>query len=262
MPQEFFFYAMAGREGLIDTAVKTAETGYIQRRLVKALEDVMVCYDGTVHNSLRDLIRFIYYSEDGMDGAFIEQQKIDTFGMSDKEFEHQYQVDVTDKGGFLPGVLQIGIDDSSLELQAKLDEEYGRLVQDRRVLQTFIFPRADGLTPHYLPVNLHRIIQNVTQIFHIDWRNPSGLEPSYMVDAVYQLTERLVTVYGDDPLSKEVQTNSSLTFRMHVGATLAVTRRVLEQYHPNREAFEWVLSPLTSRPHRFWCRNLRRVVCH
>jgi len=38
-PQEFFFHAMAGREGLIDTAVKTAETGYIQRRLVKALED-------------------------------------------------------------------------------------------------------------------------------------------------------------------------------------------------------------------------------
>ncbi|PIL22892.1 hypothetical protein GSI_15588 [Ganoderma sinense ZZ0214-1] len=43
-PQEFFFYAMAGREGLIDTAVKTVETGYIQRCLVKALEDVQVCY--------------------------------------------------------------------------------------------------------------------------------------------------------------------------------------------------------------------------
>lgn len=55
-PQEFFFHAMAGREGLIDTAVKTAETGYIQRRLVKALEDAMVCYDGTVRNSLGDLI--------------------------------------------------------------------------------------------------------------------------------------------------------------------------------------------------------------
>ena len=48
---EFFFHAMAGREGLIDTAVKTAETGYIQRRLVKALEDVTICYDGTVRNS-------------------------------------------------------------------------------------------------------------------------------------------------------------------------------------------------------------------
>jgi hypothetical protein len=41
-PQEFFFHAMGGREGIVDTAVKTAETGYIQRRLVKAMEDVMV----------------------------------------------------------------------------------------------------------------------------------------------------------------------------------------------------------------------------
>ncbi len=50
-PSEFFFHAMGGREGVIDTAVKTSETGYIQRRLVKALEDVMVKYDGTVRNS-------------------------------------------------------------------------------------------------------------------------------------------------------------------------------------------------------------------
>ncbi|KAI6894964.1 RNA polymerase II largest subunit, partial [Hortaea werneckii] len=65
-PQEFFFHAMGGREGLIDTAVKTAETGYIQRRLVKALEEVMVKYDGTVRNSLGDILQFIY-GEDGLD---------------------------------------------------------------------------------------------------------------------------------------------------------------------------------------------------
>lgn len=47
-PSEFYFHAMGGREGLIDTAVKTAETGYIQRRLIKAMESVMVHYDGTV----------------------------------------------------------------------------------------------------------------------------------------------------------------------------------------------------------------------
>lgn len=41
-PQEFFFHAMGGREGLIDTAVKTSSTGYIQRRLIKAMEDLMV----------------------------------------------------------------------------------------------------------------------------------------------------------------------------------------------------------------------------
>ena len=43
-PQEFFFHAMGGREGLIDTAVKTANSGYIQRRLVKALEDLSISY--------------------------------------------------------------------------------------------------------------------------------------------------------------------------------------------------------------------------
>lgn len=50
-PSELFFHAMGGREGLIDTAVKTAETGYISRRLMKALEDVMVKYDGTVRTA-------------------------------------------------------------------------------------------------------------------------------------------------------------------------------------------------------------------
>ncbi|KAJ7480001.1 DNA-directed RNA polymerase II, subunit 1 [Mycena galericulata] len=245
-PQEFFFHAMAGREGLIDTAIKTAETGYIQRRLVKALEDVMVCYDGTVRNSLGDLIQFVY-GEDGMDGAFIEKQSVDTFALNDEEFKHQYRVDVTDeKGGFVAGVLQVGLDDSSLELQAKLDEEYTQLVEDRRLLRTFIFPRADPTTNFYLPVNLMRIVQNSKQIFHIDHRKPSDLEPAYIVDAVRELGERLIVVRGDDPLSKEAQQDAVLRFRMHLRATFA-TRRVLERHHLNREAFDWVLGEVESK---------------
>jgi len=237
---------MAGREGLIDTAVKTAETGYIQRRLVKALEDVMVCYDGTVRNSLGDLIQFVY-GEDGMDGAFIEKQTIETFGLNDREFEHNYRVDVTDpSGGFLPGVLQVGIDDSSLELQSKLDEEFARLVDDRRLLRDFVFPRVSTNQPHYLPVNLHRILQNAIQIFHIDRRKPSDLEPSYIVDAVHELGKRLIVVRGDDQLSKEAQDNSTLNFRMHLRATFA-TRRVLERFHLTREAFDWVIGEVETK---------------
>jgi DNA-directed RNA polymerase II subunit RPB1 len=67
---------MGGREGLIDTAVKTAETGYIQRRLIKALEDVMVKYDGTVRTSKQQIIQFLY-GEDGMAGENIEDLKIE-----------------------------------------------------------------------------------------------------------------------------------------------------------------------------------------
>ncbi|KAH6905398.1 hypothetical protein BKA70DRAFT_1431009 [Coprinopsis sp. MPI-PUGE-AT-0042] len=115
---------MAGHEDLIDTAVKTAETGYIQHRLFKALEDVMVCYDGTVRNSLSDVLQFIY-GEGGMDAAFIEKQNINTFTLDDKSFDHTYRMNVTDNySWFLPGTLQVGIGDSSLELQGKLDKEH------------------------------------------------------------------------------------------------------------------------------------------
>ena len=93
-PQEFFFHAMAGREGLIDTAVKTAETGYIQRRLVKALEDIMVHYDGTTRNSLGDIIHI--YGEDGIDGTQVEKQSVDTIPGSDESFERRYKIDVLD----------------------------------------------------------------------------------------------------------------------------------------------------------------------
>ena len=245
-PQEFFFHAMAGREGLIDTAVKTAETGYIQRRLVKALEDVQVCYDGTVRNSLGDLIQFIY-GEDGMDGAFIERQNIETFALNNAQFEHDFRVDVTDpSGGFLPGVLQAGLDDSSLDLQGRLDEEFTQLSEDRRLLRDWIFPRTDPDAPRYLPVNLQRIVQNAMQIFHIDKRKPSDLEPAYIIDSVRELCDRLVVVRGEGLLSKEAQQNATLLFHMLLRATFA-TRRVLERFHLNREAFEWVLGEVEAK---------------
>jgi DNA-directed RNA polymerase II subunit RPB1 len=85
-PIEFFFHAMGGREGLIDTAVKTSETGYIQRRLMKALEDVMVKYDATVRNSSQQVIQFLY-GEDGMAGEYIEDLKIDILKQNDESLE-------------------------------------------------------------------------------------------------------------------------------------------------------------------------------
>jgi DNA-directed RNA polymerase subunit A' len=65
-PLEFFFHAMGGREGLVDTAVRTQQSGYMQRRLINALEHLRVEYDGTVRNSVGDIIQFTY-GEDGID---------------------------------------------------------------------------------------------------------------------------------------------------------------------------------------------------
>ena len=112
-PAEFFFHAMGGREGLIDTAVKTSETGYIQRRLVKALEDVMVSYDGTVRNSANQVIQFVY-GEDGMAAEHIEDIKIDLLKMGNTELDQRFNI--------MPGkfiqhreALRRGLEDSIVE---------------------------------------------------------------------------------------------------------------------------------------------------
>jgi DNA-directed RNA polymerase subunit A' len=67
-PIEFFFHSMGGREGLVDTAVRTQQSGYMQRRLINALEHIRVEYDQTVRDSRGDIIQF-RYGEDGVDTA-------------------------------------------------------------------------------------------------------------------------------------------------------------------------------------------------
>jgi DNA-directed RNA polymerase II subunit RPB1 len=59
-PQEFWFHAMSGREGVTDTALKTAQSGYIQRKMVKIMEDIQVKYDQSVRNSVGSIIQFTY----------------------------------------------------------------------------------------------------------------------------------------------------------------------------------------------------------
>jgi DNA-directed RNA polymerase III subunit RPC1 len=70
-PPEFLFHAISGREGLVDTAVKTAETGYMARRLMKALEDLCTHYDLSVRNSVGGIVQF-QYGDDTLDPVCLE----------------------------------------------------------------------------------------------------------------------------------------------------------------------------------------------
>jgi DNA-directed RNA polymerase subunit A' len=67
-PTEFFFHAIGGREGLVDTAIRTSQSGYLQRRLVNALQDLEVKYDGTVKETRGMIVQF-QYGEDGVDAS-------------------------------------------------------------------------------------------------------------------------------------------------------------------------------------------------
>mmetsp|Transcript_1987 Transcript_1987/g.2788 ORF Transcript_1987/g.2788 Transcript_1987/m.2788 type:complete len:1737 (-) Transcript_1987:583-5793(-) len=80
-PQEYYFHCMAGREGLVDTAVKTSRSGYLQRCLVKHLEELKVEYDFTVRNGEGGVVQFLY-GEDGLDptkSAFLDDTSDKTF---------------------------------------------------------------------------------------------------------------------------------------------------------------------------------------
>jgi DNA-directed RNA polymerase subunit A' len=74
-PLEFFFHAMGGREGLVDTAIRTAQSGYMQRRLVNALQDLSVNPDGTVRDN-RGVVIQTRYGEDGVDPAKSDYGKV------------------------------------------------------------------------------------------------------------------------------------------------------------------------------------------
>ena len=93
---ELFFHAMGGRIGLIDTAVKTSQTGYIQRRLIKGLEDLKVEYDLTVRNSSGKVIQFSY-GEDSFDPMFVENQSLPIVTMSTQDIYMHYDMVTTDK---------------------------------------------------------------------------------------------------------------------------------------------------------------------
>jgi DNA-directed RNA polymerase subunit A' len=73
-PTEYFFHSMGGREGLVDTAVRTSRSGYMQRRLINALEDLKVVEDRSVRNTANTIIQF-KYGEDGVDPSRIPSGK-------------------------------------------------------------------------------------------------------------------------------------------------------------------------------------------
>ncbi|MFX1364194.1 MAG: DNA-directed RNA polymerase subunit A' [Promethearchaeota archaeon] len=73
-PVEFFFHAMGGREGLVDTAVRTSTSGYMQRRLVNALQDMVIENDGTVRNSDKNVIQFTF-GDDGVEPTHTDHGK-------------------------------------------------------------------------------------------------------------------------------------------------------------------------------------------
>jgi DNA-directed RNA polymerase II subunit RPB1 len=171
-PEELFFHAMGGRIGIIDTAVKTSQTGYIQRRLIKGLEDLKVEYDMTVRNNKNKIIQFSY-GDDGFDPVKVESQLLPLAQMTLEEIYNHFQMPMVGTG---TGTGKTKSDDvyvasftkptikrlskQSDDLAKRTKELIEWAIQARTGLVMNVFGYRDNKSVN-MPVSFHHIINNI-----------------------------------------------------------------------------------------------------
>ncbi|WP_440766824.1 DNA-directed RNA polymerase subunit A' [Natronorubrum sp. DTA7] len=92
-PREFFFHAMGGREGLVDTAVRTSKSGYLQRRLINALSELESQYDGTVRDTSDTIVQF-EFGEDGTSPVKVssgDENDVDVEAIADRVLDTEFE---------------------------------------------------------------------------------------------------------------------------------------------------------------------------
>jgi DNA-directed RNA polymerase beta' subunit len=223
---EFFFHIMGGREGLIDTAIKTALTGYIQRKCIKFLEDLNVNYEGLIRTANGVLVQYLY-GDSGIDQQKQTQVKINlinlnndmikehhTFNEDDiKKLEKKYKLSI-DK--FNKNIYDIMID-----MRDKLRTIYFRATSNYKVIDdTFM-----------LPVNLLRITQELTT------EEPYMIDPQYIIDSI----DKLLTNY-DDRFITMMKDNSKLLRQDDISYKFLLRIALYEYLSPKRCLTEYMIS--------------------
>lgn len=156
-PNEFFFQAIAGREGVINTALKTAETGYAQRKLVKIAEDVKVEYDGTVRNANGRVIQFVY-GDNGINPEKQINQTIQLIQMNNQQIQEQYIYNDQELAELRKMKMKY---DANMNEQVRdtLINLRDRLRHMQEKLNTSLIAIRES---YMIPIDLHQIIANIT----------------------------------------------------------------------------------------------------
>lgn len=176
---ELIYQTTTSREALITQAVKTADTGYLQRKLIKSAEDFIVKYDGTVRNAL-DKIQQYVYGESGINTCKSSTYKIRILKMSDKEIEDHYKFNKNELKN-----VKFSENDN--------DEYYNMIIRVRNKLRKlYIKSTLDfkGLNNEFVsPINIDRIIEN-----HLNMKYTDELvEPYYVLDKIDLILKNNIT---------------------------------------------------------------------
>ena len=231
-PQEVFFHAMGGREGLIDTAVKTSETGYIQRRLVKAMEDAKIYYDNTVRNAGGTIIQFIY-GEDGMDGCKIENQFIPYIEQDVLLMENIYHLRKTDKLNLY--LTTKAYKTITQESYKRCSEHFKQIVDDKDFLIKEVFNYTKSKMINY-PIPFDRIINNsIKRLAGLKIKSvKTDLTPDYILDGIDKLIN---TLYIKDR-------NQGTRFFEILVRLFLTPKKLILNYHFTIDIFDNIISQI------------------
>ena len=194
-PEELYFHAMGGRTGLIDTAVKTSQTGYIQRRLIKGMEDLKVVYDMTVRNNKGKIIQF-KYGEDSINACKSETQNLPVIKMTLEEIFAHFQIPEDDKTNKM-----LTTNYTKEALKRKKKEKKQLIIKTKKIIDYVLDSRKliiENVCKYrdnmkiYIPVHFNRLMNNIqhglqiTANFMIDI---TPLEVYKLLDHYYGLLE-------------------------------------------------------------------------
>ena len=225
---EFFFHMMTGRTGLIDTAVRTADSGYTSRKLLKSAEDLKVLYDGTVRNANNNIIQF-KYGDDGFDPIMLENQELQMIQWSNVEMEKKYKYLAESEMEWAV------ITTSSKYIDKKvLEEEYEKLLECREILRGKYYKNIDVITgiKVYLPFNLTRFILYVKTKFSVKDYAISDLSPMYVIKTINELCE-FINKYSKEAVNNEL---TKIAIR-----TYLASKQCIVQHKLNKEAFDYIV---------------------
>lgn len=162
----------------------TADTGYIQRQLVKSMEDLTVQYDGTVRDANNNIIQF-NYGEDGVNPVKIESQSLPLGDMSQEDIRTQFGMTGVDWST----VLKDGV---TRESDAELITEFvNQVLFDQRMLVEGVFQKKTTDTGGiFAPVNLARWVLNIKTRFALKTTEKTDLTPAVVLDGIKKVISR------------------------------------------------------------------------
>ena len=242
-PEEVYFHAMGGRVGLIDTAVKTSQTGYIQRRLIKGQEDLKVAYDMTVRNNKSKIVQFVY-GDDNINPTKTENQQLHLTRMTLEEIYSHFAVPQDSKSSSLftttyDSKTAPRVKKQKKDLNKKVQNMIEYMIDSREKILRNVFDYGDDITVH-IPVHFTRLINNVQHNFHI--------QPDFVVDITpleaYTIIEDTFENLTKHELTKPTELFKIAWFFYLTPKELLMTRRF------NRKALVYLMEVLVLNYHK------------